>query len=56
MSESWMSASLPQEEKQEIYIKKDKYFFFIQNWMSPSMIILITVKWILNTKGQTLQN
>ena len=49
MSESWMSASLPQEEKQEIYIKKKKYFFFIKNGISPGIIILITVKWILNT-------
>ena len=49
MSESWMSASLPKKEKQDIYIKKKKYFFFIKNGISPGIIILITVKWILNT-------
>ena len=47
MSESWMSASLPKQEKQDIYIKKE-YFFFIKNGISPGIIILITVKWMLN--------
>lgn len=39
-----MSASLPKKEKQDIYLKKKKYFFFIKNGLSPGIIILITVK------------
>ena len=45
MSESWMSASLPQEEKQEIYIKRISIFFTSKIECHP--VILITVKWIL---------